>query len=182
MGRRDVHTLADGGCRAESEEAKPQGHSSGRGRGRCGETAAGAAFGGFQPGRGHGITAEGPGPGSHIPVIPVLLPVPTLSRAWVLDSRCWAPGLRSWWRGRGFKRMWAPKAGAQRPGPQSRGTQRPEPPGQGLRGQAPLGRCTEFQIPKGTYLPSQSINERKFLMIKAPSLKSCCRAPNSNLL
>ena len=77
-----------------------------------------------------------------------------------LMSRCWAPGLQSQWRGWGFKRMWAPIAGAQKPGSQSRGTQRLGPPGQGLRGQAPLGRCTEIPDPKG-HIPPLAEHKRK---------------------
>lgn len=80
-----------------------------------------------------------------------------------LMSRRWAPGLQSWWRGRGLKRMWAPRAGGSEAGPPRAGVQR-------------------FQIPEGTYLPLQNINERKFSVIKTPSLKSCCRAPSNNLL
>lgn len=77
-----------------------------------------------------------------------------------LMSRCWAPGLQSQWRGWGFKRMWAPIAGAQKPGSQSRWTQRLGPPGQGLRGQAPLGRCTEIPDPKG-HIPPLAEHKRK---------------------
>ena len=60
-----------------------------------------------------------------------------------------------------------PKQGDSEAGTPRAGAQRPGPPRQVHR----------FQIPKGTYLPLQSINERKFLMIKMPSLKLCCRLP-----
>ena len=143
MWRRDVLTLVDGGWQAGSKEAKPRGRSS---SGGCRQSLLGK--GGSRGGlwrlsarRGHGVTAAGPGQDSHVPVITVFLPIPTLSRARVLDEQALGP----------WPAVLVEGAGSQEDvGSQSRG----------LRGRAPQGRCTEIPDPRG-HIPPLAEHKRK---------------------
>lgn len=135
----------------------------GTGRACWGRAAAGAAFSGFQPAKATASPLRDPARTVTFPSSLSSFPSRLSAELGYLMSRCWAPGLQSWWRGRGLKRMWAPRAGGSEAGPPRAGVQK-------------------FQIPEGTYLPLQNINERKFSVIKTPSLKSCCWAPSNNLL
>lgn len=91
--------------------------------------------------RGHSVTAAGPGQDSRVPVITVFLPVPTLSRARVLDEQVLGP----------WPAVLVEGAGSQ----EDVGSQ-----GRGLRGRAPQGRCTEIPDPRG-HMPPLAENKRK---------------------
>lgn len=91
--------------------------------------------------RGHGVTAAGPGQDSHVPVITVFLPIPTLSRARVLDEQVLGP----------WPAVLVEGAGSQ----EDVGSQ-----GRGLRGRAPQGRYTEIPDPRG-HMPPLAEHKRK---------------------
>lgn len=128
--------MADGGWRAESKEAKPRGRSSGGGD-RQSLLGEGGSWGGLQrlsACQGHGVTAAGPSQDSHVPVITVFLPIPTLSRARVLDEQVLGP----------WPAVLVEGARSQ----EDVGSQ-----GRGLRGRAPQGWCIEIPDPRGHIPP-----------------------------